>query len=138
MHLTRLLRILLLIGAAFYFFEFVIHFFGLPILEHDKIFLPTHDRYIALYGLTYASLFVLIATNILKYRQLFIVTMTGVLLGLLNAEYIASQKFYTNLYEAASLDRDLGVIGWLFGFWYAGTWLLWRLIENNNPSAKTP
>jgi hypothetical protein len=34
---------LLWIGGLFFILEFFFHFFGLAALEHDKIFLITHD-----------------------------------------------------------------------------------------------
>ncbi len=122
---VQLLQTLLLIGAAFYLFEFFLHFFGLPILEHDKIFLPTHDRYIALYGLTYAALLILIATDIPKYRHLFIITMLGILLGMLNADYIATHHWYTNTFHAPALDHNLSFIGWAVVVWYSAVWICW-------------
>src|SRR5438105_2821733 len=114
----RPLQILLVIGAAFYLFEFFLHFFGLPLLDHDKIFLPTHDRYIALYGLTYAGLLILCAANIQKYRPLFILTMIGILFGMLNAKYISDHHWYTTNFNAPMLDQHLAMIGFASIVWY--------------------
>jgi hypothetical protein len=125
MNTKRLFQLLLAIGAAFFAFEFVIHFFGLPILEHDKIFLPTHDRYIALYGLLHAAILLLIASNGEKYRALFVVTMVFVLAGMLNANWIAQNQWYTNNFNAPSLDANLSVIGIISIFWFLATILLW-------------
>lgn len=105
-----LVRTLLGIGAAFYMFEAVIHWFGLPILEHDKIWLSTHDRYIAIFALTYVALLVLIATDVKKYRALFVVTMVGILVSMYNASWIASQGGYAT-FGVGNLDRELTTIG---------------------------
>ncbi len=121
----RLFQFFLLIGAAFYAFEFFIHFWGLPILQHDKIFLPTHDRYIALYGLTYAVLLALLAWKPEKHRELFILTMAGILAGFLNASWIAKNNFYTENFNVPALDADLSLIGYATVAWYIVVASLW-------------
>lgn len=125
MNTKRLFQFMLAIGVVFYAFEFMIHFWGLPILEHDKIFLPTHDRYIALYGLTYASLLLLTAWKPEKYRELFIIIMLGILAGMLNASYIAANGWYTKDFNAPSLDQNLSFIGRASVVWYIATWIFW-------------
>lgn len=120
-------RILLRLGALFFFSEFFLHFFGLPILEHDRIFLYTHDRYIALYALTYAFLLILTSTDLKKYRFLFLATMVGILLGMLNAYWIARQGGYHVLFPTVSLDEDLSWLGAGFLLWYGAVWASWRL-----------
>ncbi len=125
-HLTPefILKILLSAGALFFIFEFFLHFFGLPILEHDKIFLFTHDRYIGIFGLTYGALLILIATDIRKYKHLFIITMLGILLSMANAYYISRVGGYSK-FSAQSLDRDLGTLGIGAVIWYALILIFW-------------
>ena len=118
MRSSFLRNILLWIGAGFFFFEAVLHFFGLPILEHDVIFLSTHDRYIALFALTYAVLLFLISTDIQKYRTLFFLTMGGLFLAMLIASSIAFQGGYTLAFATVSLDSDLRFLGIFFLLWY--------------------
>ncbi len=120
-----MLKVLLWIGAGFYFFEAIIHILGLPILEHDEIFLPTHDRYIALFAVTYAALLILISTNVQKYRQLFWLVMAGILLSLGNAALIARLGGYDKFFQAPELDKQLSIIGIFALIWYFGTWLAW-------------
>ncbi len=118
-------KIFLWIGAAFFLFEFVLHLFGLPLLEHDKIFLYTHDRYIALFALTYAVLLILIATDIKKYATLFKVTMVGILFAMLVAASISLSGGYISLFPIESLDKDLSILGWGFLAWYVLTILVY-------------
>ena len=106
----KLFRLLLAVGAAFYVFEAIIHWFGLPILEHDKIWLATHDRYIAIFALTYAVLLVLIATDVKKYKELFVVVMVGILVSMLNAALIARGGGYAS-FGTGNLDTELTTIG---------------------------
>lgn len=120
----RLLKILLIIGAGFYAFEAVIHGFGLAVLEHDKIFLPTHDRYIAIMALTYAALLMLIATDVKRYRVLFGLVMTGILLSMGNAMLIAAGGGYAS-FGVLDLDASLNGIGIGAGAWYVLTALAW-------------
>ncbi len=122
-----LTKLLLWLGAAFFFSEFFLHLLGLPILEHDRIFLYTHDRYIALYALTYAFLLVLSSTDLKKYRFLFLATMVGILLGMLNAYWIAHQGGYHVLFPTVSLDEDLSWLGAGFLLWYGAVWTSWGL-----------
>ena len=122
-----LTRILLWLGALFFLSEFFLHFFGLPLLEHDAIFLYTHDRYIALYALTYAFLLTLCSTDLKKYRFLFLATMVGILLGMCNAYWIAQQGGYGPLFPTVNLDQDLNWLGAGFLLWYALTWTSWGL-----------
>jgi hypothetical protein len=120
-------RYLLWIGAGFFLFEAVIHAIGLPILEHDKIFLPTHDRYIALFALTYAALLVLIATDVKKYRQLFSLTMCGILLGMINAYWISRSGGYAS-FGTETLDADLRLLGLFAVAWFAATvWSFYKM-----------
>ncbi len=117
-------KILLWIGALFFLSEFFLHFFGLAILEHDKIFIPTHDRYIAIFALTYATLLFLVSLDLKKYKTLFYLTMAGILLGMFNALYIAKTGGYT-FFEVVTLDKDLAVIGqWAF-IWFPLTWIVY-------------
>ena len=125
----KLTKILLWIAAAFFLFEAILHGFGLNLLEHDKIFLPTHDRYIALFALTYATLLLLISTNLKKYDTLFKLIMAGLLLAILNATLIS----YTGGYKAFStvnLDRELRHIGIAAYIWYPLTLIAYRLEKN--------
>jgi len=118
---------LLLVGAAFFLFEFPLHFFGLEILEHDKIFLFTHDRYIASYALSLGSLFILIATNIQKYKTLFIISMFLTLVGMISGTLIAFEGGYQTLFPVLTLDEDLSVLGMSFYIWYFVLWVSWYL-----------
>lgn len=127
MSLSRpfLIKILLWLGSLFFFVEAVIHGFGLQVLEHDKIFLPTHDRYIALFALTYAALLILISTDLKKYRDLFFVTMGGILLSMANALLISRTGGYSRFFPVESLDKELGILGAVFVVWYIATWIFW-------------
>ncbi len=127
--MKKVFCILLWIASAFYFFEAVIHTFGLPILEHDKIFLPTHDRYIAIMALTYAALFLLISTNPKRHQELFVLTMIGVLVSMMNAMVVAYHHWYTILFNTTGLDQNLSVIGAGVLIWYTLTWLFWWRIR---------
>lgn len=123
---NRFLKILLVIAAVFYAFEAVLHGFGLSVLEHDKIFLPTHDRYIAIFALTYAALAVLIATDVKKYRHLFFVLMAGIALSTANAALIAAGGGYAG-FGTVTLDADLTGIGIGAIIWYlAAALAYWR------------
>jgi hypothetical protein len=129
--------ILLLIGAGFFIFEAIIHTFGLAILEHDKIFLFTHDRYIALYAITMTALIILAATDIRRYRILFFIVMVSVLLGGLNAMLIARLGGYEVLFPAAvNVDGQLSGLGVGAAIWYVTTWLAFvREVFNFNAKA---
>jgi len=122
-----LTRILFWLGALFFLTEFFLHFFGLPILEHDAIFLYTHDRYIALYALTNAFLLILVSTDPKKYRFLGHATLIFLLLGLLNAAWISQQGGYGTLFPVISLDKDLNALGLNFLIWYGLTWTMWEM-----------
>lgn len=113
-------RALLDIGAVFYLFEAVIHWFGLPVLEHDKIWLPTHDRYIAIFALTYVALLVLVALDPRKYKALFAVMMVGILVSMVNAAMIAQNGGYA-AFGTTNLDAELTTIGIGAVVWFAVT-----------------
>ena len=119
-------KVLLAIGSIFFLFEAVIHGFGLPILEHDKIFLPTHDRYIALFALTYAMLLFLITTDLEKYKILFRITMIGVLLAMVNAVWITYHGGYAS-FGVVNLDQKLSWLGVLVWMCYPVTLLSYYL-----------
>lgn len=123
--LTTAFAVSLWIGAAFYLAEAPLHLFGLPILEHDKIFLPTHDRYIAIMAITYGVLLILISTDVKKYQTLFVITMVGILVQAINAAYITTIHGYRNYFQTRHLDRSIGLMGYGFLLWYLLTWLLW-------------
>ena len=125
MTMVSLIRPLLWIGAVFYFAEAPLHFFGLPILEHDKIFLPTHDRYIAIMAITYSVLLILISTNVKKYQALFIITMVGILAQGINAAYIAVTGGYQTYFHTQHLDREIVLMGYGFLLWYPLAWISW-------------
>lgn len=114
----RIYKSLLIGMAVFYFFEFVIHFFGLPVLEHDKIFLPTHDRYIALYGLTIGGLLTMLATSHRQDKSLYRFTTFMMLLGGLNAIYISVTHAYGKYFGEYSIDSDLALLGVGVVVWY--------------------
>ena len=125
---TKVLRGLICLGAGFFLFEAVLHAFGLPILEHDEIFIFTHDRYIALYALTMTAVMLLVASDIYKYRSLFVITMISVLLGIGNAMLIASLGGYDVLFPAArTVDGQLSGLGVAVILWYGLTWLTFVL-----------
>jgi len=125
MIVVSLFRLLLWIGAIFYLAEAVVHFFGLPILEHDKIFLPTHDRYIAIMALTYGVLLIFISTDVKKYQTLFVITMLGILIQGLNAAYITVTGGYRTYFHAQHLDRAVVLMGYGYLLWYLLAWLSW-------------
>lgn len=115
----NLVSICLLIGAGFFLFEAVLHAFGLPILEHDEIFLFTHDRYIALYALTMAAVMILAASDIRRHKALFFIIMASILLGILNAMLIARSGGYDVLFPAAqTVDGQLSWLGIGVAIWY--------------------
>ncbi len=114
----RLYRGLLLVAAVFFAFEFLLHFFGLPLLEHDEIFLPTHDRYIALYGLTLGGLLTLLATSHRHDQALYWFTMVMLFLGGLNAVWISVTDGYQTYFQVSKLDGQLGVLGVGVVVWY--------------------
>ncbi len=122
---------MLVIGAGFYIFEAAIHALGLPILEHDKIFLPTHDRYIAIMALTYAALLILVSTNIEKYRTLFAVVMTGIFVSMGNAVLIAHSGGYA-AFGVINLDRSLTLIGFGAAVWFVVTLATFRRYTHTN------
>lgn len=119
--------VLLWIGAAFFLFEMVIHGLVLPILEYDKIFLPTHDRYIALFALTYAVLLVLITSDWKKYDVLFKLVMVGILLAMANAIYIAYSGGYADYFPVNELDQELSSLGLGVFVWYGLTLIFYYL-----------
>ena len=126
------LQILLWIGGVFFLTEFFFHFFGLSILEHDKIFLVTHDRYIAIFALICGAVLFLISTNIVKYNYLFIVVMVGVLMLMINAYFISYTGGYHRIFpQVTSLDQDLKILGVGVIIWYILTWVFW-LRRNRN------
>lgn len=118
-------KMLLWIGALFFAAEFFLHFFGIEPLEHDKIFIPTHDRYIAAYALTMAGLAVITSTDFKKYRELFFFTMAMMGLGIMIASIIAFEGGYSPLFPVVTLDDQLSTLGVLFIAWYAVTWISW-------------
>jgi hypothetical protein len=121
---STLLKPLLYLGTSFFLFEAVLHFFGLEVLEHDKIFLFTHDRYIALYALTQAFLLILCATNFKKYHLLLGATLVGLGLAMINAAWIAAEGGYDVLFPTVALDQSLQSLGLAFTTWYLATcWL---------------
>ena len=121
------MKMLLYTGAVFLLFEFFLHMFGLPVLEHDKIFLFTHDRYIGFLGLTYAALLILISTNIEKYDTLFKWSMVGILIGVGIATSISYQGGYSEAFPVVRLDSDISLIGLGFLVWYPLTWIIYSL-----------
>lgn len=118
------LKILLWIGAAFFAAEAILHAIGLRVLEHDKIFIPTHDRYIALFALTYAVLLILISTNLEKYKTLFKLAMAGILFAIINGVVIAYTGGYVRSFPVVTLDAQLGIIGIGAVVWYLATWFV--------------
>lgn len=118
-------KILLWIGALFFLVEFFLHFFGLSPLEHDKIFIPTHDRYIAAYAVTLSGLSILVSTDLKKYRALFVFTMGMMFLGLVIGTLISLEGGYSGLFPVVDLDEKLGGLGTLFIIWYMLTWISW-------------
>lgn len=125
----KILIILLWIGALFYLFEFVLHFWGLSILEHDKIFMPTHDRYVALFALTYAALLVLIGSDLKKYQKLFYLTIIGIFASFLNGLWISLRGGYAPIFNVITLDQQLSFIGYAFSVWYVLLIVAWYLVN---------
>ncbi len=112
-------RLLLIVGAGFFLFEAALHLLGLPILQHDKIFLFTHDRYIGIYALTMCAIMSLTAFDIERYRVFFWVIMTSVLLGIGNAMFIARAGGYRVLFPPAqTVDGQLSLLGVGAIVWY--------------------
>lgn len=120
--MQKLFKILLWIAAAFFLFETFLHAFGFPLLEHDRIYLVTHDGYIALFALSYAVLLILISTDVKKYQTLFILTMLGIFLAFLNATWIAFSGGYASLFPVLFLDKNLQMMGIFAWLWYFLAW----------------
>ncbi len=120
-----LTKTLLWIGAAFFLGEFFLHFFGLTPLEHDIIFISTHDRYIAAYALTLSLMSVLVSFNLLKYKYFFELTMLMIFLGFVIGTIISLEGGYAGLFPVIDLDQKLGGLGSLFVFWYLFTFFAW-------------
>jgi len=120
-------KFLLYAGALFFVFEFFLHMFGLPLLEHDVIYLFTHDGYIGLLGLTYAALLILISLDVEKYKTLFKWSMVGIIIGVGVATYISYQGGYSEAFPVIRLDRDISLIGLGFLVWYPLTWIMYFL-----------
>ncbi len=114
----RIYRTLLIAMAIFFLFEFVIHFFGLPVLEHDKIFLPTHDRYIGLFGLTLGGLLIMLATTHRRDKSLYRFTSWAILLAGVNAVYISATGAYGKNFDVNDIDSSLGLLGVGILIWY--------------------
>lgn len=126
----KLTIFLLMVGAGFFAFEAVLHAFGLPVLQHDEIFLFTHDRYIALYALTMAALMTLVATDVSRYQAVFVIVMGSVTFGIGNAMLIASLGGYEVLFPAAGqVDGQLSGLGVGVVLWYLAAWgcFLWTI-----------
>ena len=119
-------RYLLAIGAMFYFFEALIHGLGLPILEHDVIFEPTADRYIAIMALALGCLLVLVARDFAKYKTLFYLTMAMIGLTILNGFYINSLGGYGYFFNTVDLDGQIYWIGLGSIIWYPLTLVAWK------------
>ena len=130
----NILKVLLLIGSFFFLAEFFLHFFGLSILEHDKIFIMTHDRYIAIFALTYSVLLFIIYTNLKKYSLLFKITMIGILFSIINATSIAYNGGYIKFFPVINLDYQLGIIGIFAYSWYILIFIFWFLSINSKNS----
>ncbi len=122
---NKILKLLLLAGAIFFVIEFFLHYFGLPILEHDKIFINTHDRYIASFALAIGTLAILVITDIKKYRDLFILLMALILVGIISGTVIALEGGYHTLFPVITLDHNLSILGLFFYLWYTLTWIAW-------------
>lgn len=122
--MKRIIQGLLWLAALFFLTEAFLHAFGIKLLEHDKIYLITHDGYIALFALTYAMLLILISTDLEKYRILFFLTMAGIFLALLNAAWIAYSGGYASFFPVIRLDGDLQIIGLFFWVWFILTTFL--------------
>lgn len=121
---------LVIIGAIFFLFEAVLHAFGLSILHHDDIFLFTHDRYIAIYAVTMFALMLQIATDVRRNKILFVIVMSSIALGIMNAIWIAKMGGYGVLFPAAvGIDNQLSVLGFGVIAWYLATWLGFILLN---------
>lgn len=114
----QITKIIFLIGSLFFFFESFLHFFGLDFLEHNVIFIPTHDRYIALFALTYSTLLLLISTDIKKYNNLIKIVLIGIFLSIVNATYIAFTGGYSKYFSVLNLDDNLRLLGLGVYVWY--------------------
>jgi len=122
---NKYLKLLLLAGATFFIIEFFLHYFGLSILEHDKIFINTHDRYVASFTLAIGTIAILITTDLKKYHDLFILFMALVLVGIISGTIIALEGGYQTLFPVVTLDHNLSILGIGFYLWYILTWIIW-------------
>ena len=126
----RVTTTLLMLGSLFFAFEAVLHAFGLPVLDHDKIFLFTHDRYIALYAATMTAIMIVTAMDLKKYRTLFFVIMASIFFGILNAMLIAHLGGYQVLFPATIVDGELNPLGAGVMVWYIATWVAYLYEQN--------
>jgi hypothetical protein len=121
------LRVLLALGILFFGSEAVLHAFGLPVLEHDKIWQVTSDGYIATMALAFAGLMAFVAYDAEKYRPLFYFLMGMVALAILNGFYITASGGYSEFFSVTDLDNDLRLIGVGALLWYPATWVAWGM-----------
>lgn len=129
----KIYKSLLFVMAGFFLFEFLLHFFGLPILQHHRIFLPTHDRYIAFYGLMFAGLLVMLATTHRKDQTLYRFTTWTLFLGVMNAIYISANRLYGVYFGAYNIDAQLGLLGLGIMAWYVAL----KFFEKKSPIKRT-
>jgi len=117
----QITTVLVWLGILFSFSEFFLHLFGLPILEHDKIHLFTHDGYIALFTLMVASFLYLSTTDFKKYKTVFYLTMGFIACAFVIGSYIAYNGGYSALYPVITLDEDIRLLGVAFLLWIPAT-----------------
>jgi hypothetical protein len=120
-------KVLLYTGSLYFFGLFALHMFGLPLFEHDIIHVYTHDRYIGLLGLTYAVLLFLVSLDLEKYKTLFYVTLTGIVVGLGVGASIFLQGGYSQTFPVEELDFDLFIMGLAFLVWCPLTAIMYKL-----------
>lgn len=125
----KLYKCLLFAMAGFFVFEFILHFFGLPILQHHRIFLPTHDRYIAFYGLLFAGLLIMLATSHRRDQALYRFTTFMLFLGAANAVYISANRLYGKYFGAYNIDSQLAMLGIGVLLWYIAL----KFFESQSP-----
>jgi len=120
-----LTKIFLWVWVVLFLSEFFLHFFGLAIAEHDKIYTFTHDPYIAIYSLTLAGLLIMSSLDLANKQSLFSLTMVSIFLGLSASSWVLLQGGFSILFPVVRLDSLISTSLLPLYFFYFLTWLAW-------------
>ncbi len=118
------LKIVLVIGALFYLFGAVVHFFGLSIFPFydNNLYSPYHDTLLALASFFIALFILTVARDPLKNKDTLIIIIVGIFIASLASILIPLKINFAELGAPAKETQTIveGVLGLL----YAGL-LLW-------------